>query len=141
MLVFAIRALASVWCVRVLGYLIAATRAVSSADEERRLRVSGSSMFVISINGIFLAAYLEILSSSVTHTPGSAADVLTRRSPEFVLDMLSVVGKDAAEIAEDKRIARLSLRYMVKQMLRDHNESKEWYARKREMVRESYDED
>ena len=86
--------------------MIAATRAVSPEDEDRRARVSGSLISVMSTNAIFLAAYFEILSSSVTHVPESAAEVLIRRRLVSGLTALSMVGTASPRFEMLKRAAR-----------------------------------
>ena len=55
---------------------------------------------VISMNLMFFAVYCSIFSSSVTHIPGSASEVLIKRRPELIFE-LSVEGSAETRSEED----------------------------------------
>ena len=77
----------------------------------RRARVLESLMSVMSMKSIFLALYLEILSSSVTHVPGSSPEVLISRRPAA---LLSVAGRARERLAVARRAVMLDETRIVK---------------------------
>lgn len=101
----------------VVGYVIAATRKASPLLLDRRLSVSGSLISVISMKLIFFALYFEILSSSVTHVPGSVSEVLIRRRSALTLTKLSEAGEAAAKLNVVARAAIKNLRYILREIL------------------------
>lgn len=63
-------------------------------------------MSVMSMKLIFFALYLDILSSSDTHEPGSASEVLIKRRSALLFSPGSAAGIAVARLATPKRAAK-----------------------------------